>query len=294
MSSLPEAPVFSAPISFGPWWKKGYTVRAIRRHDKLPFYIPASVWEKVEWIPGDILDIVGLEEAMEGMDAVIHAAAKVSFAGRDRRELFQTNIEGTANVVNAALSNNVRRFIHVSSVAALGRTANGETVTEDKKWEDSKLNTNYAISKFHGVVEVWRGDRGRIAGPHRESRHSPGLWGLAYIELRTLPERLQGISLVYQWREWIRKRHRCCRGRPRPAGKPAQRTTVHPDRRQLVLPATLRRHRDGIRQTAAYPGGNSIPRTDSLAPGKSKIDLFRPFPAADPGKRPDRTEQYFI
>ena len=137
--------------------EKGYTVRAIRRHDKLPFYIPASIWEKVEWIPGDILDIVGLEEAMEGMDAVIHAAAKVSFAARDRRELFHTNIEGTANVVNAALSNNVRRFIHVSSVAALGRTAKGETVTEDKKWEDSKLNTNYAISKFHGEVEVWRG-----------------------------------------------------------------------------------------------------------------------------------------
>ena len=136
---------------------RGHTVRAIRRSDKLPFYIPPAVFEKVEWLPGDILDIVSLEEALEGVDAVIHAAAKVSFSRKDRRQLFSTNIEGTANIVNMALAQNLQRFIHVSSVAALGRTAKGEQVTEEKKWEDSKLNTNYAISKFHGEMEVWRG-----------------------------------------------------------------------------------------------------------------------------------------
>lgn len=137
--------------------EKGYAVRAIRRHDKLPFYISPDVCGKVEWVSGDILDVVSLEEAMEGVDAVIHAAAKVSFSRKDRRELFHTNIEGTANVVNMALAQNLGRFIYISSVAALGRTANGERVTEEKKWEDSKLNTNYAISKFHGEMEVWRG-----------------------------------------------------------------------------------------------------------------------------------------
>lgn len=137
--------------------EKGYTVRAIRRSDKLPFYISGNILEKVEWVSGDILDIVSLEEAMEGVDAVIHAAAKVSFARSDRSALLHTNIEGTANVVNIALARDLKRFIHISSVAALGRTANGEQVTEEKKWEDSKLNTNYAISKFHGEMEVWRG-----------------------------------------------------------------------------------------------------------------------------------------
>ena len=136
--------------------EKGHTVRAIRRSDTVPFFIPADIWKKVEWIPGDILDLVGLEEAMEGVDAVIHAAAKVSFAGRDRRELFHSNIEGTANMVNMALIKNIRRFVHVSSVGALGRTAHGERVTEEKKWTDSKLNTSYAISKFYGEMEVWR------------------------------------------------------------------------------------------------------------------------------------------
>jgi len=112
--------------------ERGYAVSAIRRSNKLPFYIPAHFFSQVEWLNGDVLDVVGLEEAMEGIDAVIHAAAKVSFASGDRHQLFSTNIEGTANVVNAALLKNVPRFIHVSSVAALGRTAKDETITEEK------------------------------------------------------------------------------------------------------------------------------------------------------------------
>jgi dihydroflavonol-4-reductase len=137
--------------------EKGWAIRAIRRGSSLPAFIPADILQQVEWISGDILDVVALEEAMEGVDGVIHAAAKVSFAGRDRHELFSINVEGTANVVNMALLQNVRRFVHVSSVAALGRTGQGEHVTEKKSWEESKYNTTYAISKFRGEVEVWRG-----------------------------------------------------------------------------------------------------------------------------------------
>ena len=136
---------------------KGYAVRAIRRGNTLPAFIPAHRLQQAQWIAGDVLDVSGLEEAMEGVDGVIHTAAMVSFSGRDRSELFRVNVEGTANVVNAALTQNVRRFVHVSSVAALGRSGQGETVTEKKSWEESKYNTSYAISKFRGEVEVWRG-----------------------------------------------------------------------------------------------------------------------------------------
>jgi nucleoside-diphosphate-sugar epimerase len=94
---------------------------------------------------------------MMNTDAVIHTAAKVSFHEKDRSELFSTNVEGTANVVNAALEKNVRRFIHVSSVASLGKRTNGSVVNEDSKWQENKLNTNYAVSKYYGEMEVWRG-----------------------------------------------------------------------------------------------------------------------------------------
>lgn len=137
--------------------QKGQAVRAIRRSAAVPFFVPPCILEKVEWVDGDVLDIVSLQQAMQGVDAVIHAAAVVSFHREDRRRMYQTNIEGTTNVVNAAVEAGIRRFVHVSSVAALGRTTKQENVSEDRKWEENKNNTHYAISKRHAELEAWRG-----------------------------------------------------------------------------------------------------------------------------------------
>lgn len=137
--------------------EKGYSVRAIRRSNKLPSWLPASVFKNVEWVEGDVLDVVSLEDATEGIDTVIHSAAMVSFGNKDRKAMYQTNVDGTANVVNIALEKNIKRFVHISSVAALGRTAGGGHVDEEKKWEESKVNTHYAKSKYKAEVEVWRG-----------------------------------------------------------------------------------------------------------------------------------------
>lgn len=137
--------------------EKGYTVRALRRSNKLPNWIAKDIMDKVEWVDGDILDVVSLEDAMQGIDTVIHSAAIVSFVEKDRKEMYQVNVEGTANVVNMALENNVKRLVHISSVAALGRTAGGGRVDEEKKWEESKVNTHYAKSKYRAELEVWRG-----------------------------------------------------------------------------------------------------------------------------------------
>jgi dihydroflavonol-4-reductase len=137
--------------------EKGHSVRAIRRSAKLPFYIPKEILDKVEWVDGDILDIVSLADAMKGIDAVVHSAAIVSFSKKTRQQMYQVNVEGTANVVNASIDNNLQRILHVSSVAALGRTIKPSLVNEEKKWEDNKNNTHYAISKHHAEMHVWRG-----------------------------------------------------------------------------------------------------------------------------------------
>jgi dihydroflavonol-4-reductase len=136
---------------------KGYSVRAIRRKNTLPGYIPREILERAEWVEGDILDVISLQDAMEGIDSVIHSAAVVSFVKKDREAMYQVNVEGTANVVNIALEKKLRRFIHISSVAALGRTAKGGHVNEEKKWEESKVNTHYAKSKQKAELHVWRG-----------------------------------------------------------------------------------------------------------------------------------------
>lgn len=136
--------------------EKNIPVRAMRRSTKLPFFIPEEILNKVEWVEGDVLDVVSLGEAMKGVTSVIHAAAIVSFSKHNRKEMYSVNVDGTANVVNAALENNVQRLVHVSSIAALGRTTTTETISEQKKWEDNKNNTHYAISKHHAEMQVWR------------------------------------------------------------------------------------------------------------------------------------------
>lgn len=137
--------------------EKGYFVRALRRStSKLPFYIPREIFNKAEWIEGDVLDVFSLSEAMEGIDQVIHSAAIISFFRRDRKAMYKINIEGTTNVVNIALEKKVKRFVHISSVAAVGRTPGGGHVNEEKKWEENKSNTHYAITKYKSELEVWR------------------------------------------------------------------------------------------------------------------------------------------
>jgi len=136
---------------------KGYHVRAIRRSNKLPFFISPDILNKVEWVTGDVLDVISLNEAMQGVDAVIHSAALVSFDKKERKQMYNTNVDGTANVVNLALENGIKKLVHISSISALGRTATGEKVNEEKKWLNSKLNSHYGISKNKAEMEVWRG-----------------------------------------------------------------------------------------------------------------------------------------
>lgn len=112
---------------------------------------------RIEWVNGDVCDIFSLEDAMKGIDYVYHCAAMVSFDPKDRDKMMQINIDGTANVVNAALSSGIKKLCHVSSIAALGRAEQGNMVTEDIMWKSSHYNSNYAISKYGGEREVWRG-----------------------------------------------------------------------------------------------------------------------------------------
>ncbi len=106
----------------------------------------------------DILDVVGLEELMQlGITQIYHCAGLVSFNPAHKRALFKINIEGTANIVNAALNAGVLKMIHVSSVAALGAIKSGQTVDENMRWTEQANTSIYGESKYLGELEVWRG-----------------------------------------------------------------------------------------------------------------------------------------
>jgi dihydroflavonol-4-reductase len=125
---------------------------------KVSTKLPSNVKQHI----GDLLDINSINEALKGVDIVIHAAAMVSFQGKDKKELFETNMEGTSNLVNSCDINKTAKFIHVSSVAAIGKPSNvldsEETVIVDEnfKWQDSPLNSLYGKSKYLAELEVWR------------------------------------------------------------------------------------------------------------------------------------------
>jgi nucleoside-diphosphate-sugar epimerase len=105
----------------------------------------------------NILDVLLLEEIMQDITHVYHAAALVSYSPKDKKKLLKINVEGTANVVNACINNHVQKLVHVSSVAALGRIRNDEKVTEKMNWTEETSNSIYGKSKYYGEMEVWRG-----------------------------------------------------------------------------------------------------------------------------------------
>lgn len=111
---------------------------------------------KVNWVEGDILDIMTLEQVMQDAVQVYHCAAIVSFDPRQYEQMDLINIEGTANMVNMAMQLNVEKFLHVSSIAAIGRSETLKQADETTDWQDSAWNTRYAISKYHAEMEVWR------------------------------------------------------------------------------------------------------------------------------------------
>ena len=97
-----------------------------------------------------------VQDIMLGVQRVYHCAAVVSYDGRDRDEMMRINVESTTNLVNEALHHSIEKFVHVSSIAALGRRKNMPIIDENTKWERSPMNSNYAISKYLSEMEVWR------------------------------------------------------------------------------------------------------------------------------------------
>jgi len=118
---------------------------------------PAKYYSKIEWVEGDILDIESLLMAMNGVEKVYHTAARVSFDPQYEAEIMETNVTGTANVVNACLGKKIKKLCYVSSVAALGRAGIEGVTTEETEWKSGQKASPYAISKYEAEREVWRG-----------------------------------------------------------------------------------------------------------------------------------------
>ena len=85
-----------------------------------PFDPVAHGWTKMRYRRGDVRDRATLEEALAGVDVVVHLAFMITGNRVDRATTHAINVEGTRNAAAAAAAAGVRRFVYASSVAAYG------------------------------------------------------------------------------------------------------------------------------------------------------------------------------
>lgn len=136
---------------------KGYkNIRALRRSTS-SMALVKEVVDKVEWVEGDILDLSVLADAMKEATHIYHCAAVVSYDPKERDWLHEVNVTGTANIVNVALDLEVEKLVHISSIAALGRSKSKNQLNEQATWQGNKGQSQYSISKYQAELEVWRG-----------------------------------------------------------------------------------------------------------------------------------------
>ncbi|WP_299114612.1 NAD-dependent epimerase/dehydratase family protein [uncultured Winogradskyella sp.] len=146
----------------------GEAVRAIYRREKTLKRVKhvfsyfsdnaERLFNRIEWVEGDINNIPKLEKAFIGITHVYHCAAFVSFEPDKYHQLRKINIEGTSNIVNLCIRNTIKKLCYVSSIAAIGHSANPEKlITETTEWNPEADNSVYAITKYGAELEVWRG-----------------------------------------------------------------------------------------------------------------------------------------
>lgn len=116
-----------------------------------------TLFQKIKWVEVDILDVFSIEEALEGVSNVYHCAGFVSFLKTDRKKLMAINETGTANVVTACQTKKISALCHVSSIGAINNLDHTDTLHEGVFWKTSGQESDYAISKYNGERQVWRG-----------------------------------------------------------------------------------------------------------------------------------------
>jgi dihydroflavonol-4-reductase len=122
--------------------ERGYPLRAlVRPSSQVDFLRDLGI----ELALGDVRDFQSVLDAAQGCHKVIHAAGKFRFWGR-QQEFFAINVQGTANVLEAAARTRAERFVYISTIAVAGAPDSSQILDEDMPcdpqdaYQDSKLD----------------------------------------------------------------------------------------------------------------------------------------------------------
>jgi dihydroflavonol-4-reductase len=109
----------------------------------------------VEPVPGSLLEPEALKRLCRGVDVVFHLAAQIAIENRLSGKVYETNVTGTGNILKAAQSSGVKKFIHFSSIHAFQIGSPGQQLDEATPLVESK-NIIYEFTKAEGEREVMK------------------------------------------------------------------------------------------------------------------------------------------
>ena len=129
----------------------GYDVRALVR--------PSSDRRNLSGLPvelfvGDLLDRASLDRAAAGCHALFHVAADYRLWVPRPREIYETNVTGSLNIIQAAAAAGIERIVYTSSVAVLGITPNGSPADEQTPSTLADMIGHYKRSKFLAEAQI--------------------------------------------------------------------------------------------------------------------------------------------
>lgn len=149
--------------------RDGYSVRGLVRDLSRKSELQR---ERIEPMVGDLRDRKSLERAAEGVDLVYHVAALFRQENVSRKEMWETNVEGTRNMLDAALKAGVRRFVHCSTVGVHGDVKNPPANEEapygpGDHYQDSKTEAERLVLRYmaEGGLPIVVFRPGGIYGP---------------------------------------------------------------------------------------------------------------------------------
>jgi len=144
-------------------YRNEHTFKTVKRIFSYYSKNTQTLFNTIDWVEANLNDIPALTEAFKNVTQVYHCAAFISFEPDKYKVLQKTNIEGTANIVNLSIDNNIKKLCYISSIAAIGEPNLGEITTETTSWNQDADNSVYAITKYGAELEVWRGTQEGLA-----------------------------------------------------------------------------------------------------------------------------------
>jgi dihydroflavonol-4-reductase len=175
--------------------KKGYRIKALQYKQELPF-----VYENLEIIKGSLSDIPSLDRLVSGCDTVIHSAARISIHSDKDAAVYDTNVNGTKHLFNAAKRADVRRFLYISSIHVYNQFPVDEMLDETRPYceahshlyDRSKRDAEqFVLQNATGPMEVVVLNPTAIMGPFD---FKPSLIGKGIIDFynRRVPSLISG------------------------------------------------------------------------------------------------------